>query len=125
MEATEARQRLEEERERLQSVRAHLANDHLDEESADESAAELSHMDQHQADAGTDTFEREKEFAILGQVEGELQDVERALRRLEDGSYGRCEACAEPIADERLEALPAARFCVRHQDLAEGGPNPL
>jgi len=122
----EARQRLEEERERLWAVRAHLANDHLDEESADESTAELSHMDQHQADAGSDTFEREKEFTILGQVEGELRDVERALQRLDDGTYGRCEVCREPIADERLEAIPAARFCVQHQHLAEGAaPGPF
>ena len=126
MEAPDARRLLDEERTRLLGVKAHLANDHLDDESADESAAELSHMDQHQADAGTDTFEREKDFSILEQVENELRDVEHALRRLDEGTYGRCEQCREPIADERLEAIPAARFCVTHQHLAEGvSPGPL
>ena len=45
--------------------------------------------------------------------------MERALRRLDDGTYGRCEVCQEPIADERLAAQPATRFCVRHQAQAE------
>jgi RNA polymerase-binding transcription factor DksA len=126
VDAPDARRLLEEERRRLLAVKAHVANDHLDDESADESAAQLSHMAQHQADAGTDTFEREKDFSILEQIESELHDVELALRHLDEGTYGRCEQCHEPIGDDRLEAIPAARFCVTHQHLAEGvSPGPL
>jgi RNA polymerase-binding transcription factor len=49
--------------------------------------------------------------------------VDRALHRLDDGSYGRCDACREPIDDNRLEAMPAARFCYMHQAQAENRAN--
>jgi len=52
---------------------------------------------------------------ILEQVDAELADVERALRRLDDGTYGVCEACGEPISPARLESSPAARLCA-HDD---------
>jgi YteA family regulatory protein len=119
METEEARRRLDEERARLEEVRASLAEDHLDEESEQENLSELSAYDQHQADVGTETFEREKDLAILERVEAELADVEHALRRLDDGTYGTCEVCGKPIPEERLEALPATRLCLEHQAEAE------
>jgi RNA polymerase-binding transcription factor DksA len=119
MERDDARELLDAERTRLEQVRAGFDADHLHDESEDESTSELSHLSQHQADIATETFEREKDFSILEQVEAELADVDRALRRLDDGTYGTCEACGEPIGDDRLEALPAARFCVIHQSQAE------
>src|SRR5919112_2451127 len=112
-----ARERLDEERARLLSVKETFAGE--DEETESESLAELSDADQHQADVGTETFEREKDLSILERVEAELADVEHALRRLDEGTYGRCEACGKPIGDERLEAMPAARFCLDDQALAE------
>jgi DnaK suppressor protein len=51
--------------------------------------------------------------SILEQVEAELADVEHALKRLDDGTYGVCEACGEPIGPPRLESSPAARLCAR------------
>jgi RNA polymerase-binding transcription factor DksA len=110
-----ARQYLADEQQRLQALRASLENEHLHDEPEEDSSAELSHVDQHPADAASDAFERQKEFAILGRVEAELLDVDRALERLDDGTYGRCDACGEAIGDERLASVPAARFCVRHQ----------
>jgi RNA polymerase-binding transcription factor DksA len=115
----EVRRLLDQEKDRLEQVRDGFDDDHLHEESEDESTGELSHLDQHMADVGSETFEREKEFSILEQVEAELDDVDRALRRLDAGSYGRCDICHEPIGDERLEAMPATRFCVDHQAVAE------
>jgi RNA polymerase-binding transcription factor DksA len=115
----EARDRLAAERDRLEGLRRGFDGEHLHDESEDESTSELSHVDNHPADHGSETFEREKDFSILEQVEAELDDVDRALRRLDDGSYGTCQACGEQIADARLEAVPAARFCVVHQDAAE------
>jgi RNA polymerase-binding transcription factor DksA len=53
--------------------------------------------------------------SILEQVEVELADVEHALKRLDDGTYGVCEACGEPISASRLESSPAARLCA-HDD---------
>lgn len=121
MESDEIRRRLDEERARLETVRSGFDSDHLHDQSENESMSELSHMAQHEADIASETFEREKDFSILEQVEAELADVERALRRLDDGAYGICDACHEPIADARLEAQPAARFCMAHQVQAESG----
>ena len=113
--------RLEEERSRLVAVRSGLDEENLTEESEQESFSELPSVDQHQADMGTETFEREKDLAILESIEAELTDVEHALRRLDEGSYGTCEACGRPIDEERLEALPATRLCRDDQQRAEQG----
>jgi RNA polymerase-binding transcription factor DksA len=119
MEPEDARHHLEEERARLERLRAGFDAEHLHDESTSESTGEISHFDQHEADVASDTFEREKDFSILEVVEAELADVERALTRLDEGSYGTCEACGSPIGDERLAVSPAARFCVQHQAIAE------
>lgn len=119
MENDEVRVRLDEERARLEGIRDGYDEEGLTSESESENLAELSTADQHQADIGTETFERERDLSILEQVEAELADVEHALRRLDDGTYGTCEACGQPIGDERLEALPAARFCLADQARAE------
>ena len=113
----EARSRLEAERVRLEEVRSGFEG--LNDESERESLSELSGADQHQADVGSETFDREKDLSILEQVEAELTDVARALERINDGTYGTCEACGKPIGDERLEAVPAARFCLEDQAEAE------
>lgn len=118
MEDDAARRRLEDERERLAGLRTAFDGDGLD-QSENDSISELSDIAQHQADIGTETFEREKDLSILEQVEAELSDVEDALRRLDDGSYGSCAACGQPIGEERLAAMPAARFCIADQALAE------
>ena len=115
MDDDDARHNLSEERVRLQGLRASLENDHLRDEGGLDSGADLSHVHQHLGDMASETFEREKEFSILEQVEAELTDVDRALDRLAEGSYGTCEACGHAIGDERLAVLPAARFCVDHQ----------
>jgi RNA polymerase-binding transcription factor DksA len=109
VEADEARQQLEDERSRLEHVRDTFEHEHIHDETEDASTSELSHLAQHPADTASETFEREKDFSILEQVEAELADVERALSRLDDGTYGTCQACGGAIGDERLEAMPAAR----------------
>ena len=114
-----ARQRLADERARLAGVKSTFDDEGLTDQSENESVGELSSYDQHQADMGTETFEREKDLSILEQVEAELADVEHALRRLDDGTYGTCEVCGKVIPDERLEAMPATRLCLEHQAEAE------
>jgi RNA polymerase-binding transcription factor DksA len=113
------RQHLDEERVRLNGLRAEYEDEHLTTESELDSLAELSANAQHQADIGTETFNRERDLTILEHIDAELSDVEHALRRLEEGTYGVCEACSGPIGDDRLEAVPAARFCLRDQARAE------
>jgi RNA polymerase-binding transcription factor DksA len=83
------------------------------------SGIELSVADQHPADSATDQQQRAVDLSMLGQVEAELDDVERALQKLDDGSYGTCEACGKPIEPERLEAQPATRFCLDDQGRSE------
>jgi RNA polymerase-binding transcription factor DksA len=119
VEADEAREHLGAEQERLEKVRTSVENERLHDEPEEDSSAQLSHLAQHPADAASDAFEREKDFSILEQINAELDDVERALLRLDDGSYGTCEACGGTIPDERLEVVPAARFCIEHQAAAE------
>lgn len=118
MDETHARERIDQERRRIETLIAEREAEGLGEAEA-EGMSELSAHDQHQADLGTETFEREKDLSILERIEAELVDVERALRRLDEGRYGRCEACGQPIPDDRLEAVPAARWCLRDQMAVE------
>jgi RNA polymerase-binding transcription factor DksA len=118
MDSDEARRHLEAERERLTTVRTGFDDEGLDMSETD-SVSELSGVDQHPADLGTETFEREKDISIIERVEAELADVEYALQRIDDGTYGVCEACGKPIDQARLDALPAARLCLDDQALAE------
>ncbi len=59
--------------------------------------------------------------ATLARAERTLDDVDHALSRLADGSYGTCEACGEPIADDRLAVAPTARTCGAHPQLTDAG----
>lgn len=119
MDDEQIRQRLDEERTRLEGIKADFVEEHLTDESEQVRLGELSDAPQHQADIATETFDRERDLSILNEVEAELHDVDHALRRLDDGTYGTCEACGASIPDERLEALPAARFCLKDQGAAE------
>jgi RNA polymerase-binding protein DksA len=65
-----------------------------------------------QADAGTKTFEREHEMSLAANSRDLLSQVERALQRLDDGSYPVCESCGNPIGKARLQAFPRATLCV-------------
>jgi len=119
MDTDRARGLLEQERERLQAIRNGLGAEHLDEGPETESIGELSTYDQHPADVASEVFEQTKDLAILEQLEANLAEIERAFERLEQGTYGTCEACGKPIVDDRLEAQPATRFCVDDQAALE------
>jgi RNA polymerase-binding transcription factor DksA len=108
-----ARRRLTEERDRLLGLRDEARSALQDERQT--GSSELSTLDQHGADVATELHDREVGESILEGLQAELGEVEQAFGRLEAGTYGRCEADVEPIPDERLEAVPATRFCARHQ----------
>jgi RNA polymerase-binding transcription factor DksA len=114
-----ARRRLRNELDRLRAVRDTLIGEGLAEETEAASVAETSTIDQHQADLATETFERERDQSLLQDIDQEIADVQRAFVRLDRGTYGRCEACGTPIPNDRLAAMPAARFCLEHQAAAE------
>lgn len=103
-----ARSRLDGERERLEGMISAMREEGLDQSEADQTG-ELTHYDQHPADQASETFEREKDLAILERLETELAEIEAALQRLDEGTYGVDEVTGEPIDPERLEAYPAAR----------------
>lgn len=65
-----------------------------------------------QADAGAKTFQREYELALTQNARDLLDLAERALARIDDGTYGVCESCGQPIGKARLEAFPRATLCV-------------
>jgi DnaK suppressor protein len=65
-----------------------------------------------QADAGAKTFQREYELALTENSRDLLDLAERALARIDDGTYGICESCGQPIGKARLEAFPRATLCV-------------
>jgi RNA polymerase-binding transcription factor DksA len=104
----EARQRLVAEKSRVEGLIAEVREE-LGTGSEGEELSELSDYDQHPADTGTETFEREKDLSILDSLESELAELEAALQRVDDGTYGVDELTGEPIAPERLEAVPTAR----------------
>ena len=114
-----ARQRLDAELDRLEQLRDEVAARIADEQAGD--SAELSHLDQHPAELGTETQQREQDQSLLEQLQGELADLEDAYAHLDAGTYGRCEVCGRPIGEERLQAIPAARRCADHQAAAEAG----
>lgn len=64
------------------------------------------------ADVGSKTFEREQEMSVADQMRDSLHQVEHALQRITEGTYGSCESCDRPIGKLRLEAYPRAAFCM-------------
>lgn len=95
-----ARELLARERARIERALADL--------SGREDESELSHLDQHPADYATELFEEELEQGLEAQLREELAAVERAERRLEEGTYGLSAESGKPIPDARLEAIPWA-----------------
>jgi RNA polymerase-binding transcription factor DksA len=102
-----ARERISEEQARVEGLIAGLRDELGTSESED--VSELTDYDQHPADMGTETFEREKDLSILEQLEAELSELQAALERIDNGTYGIDEVTGEPIDPARLEALPSAR----------------
>jgi RNA polymerase-binding transcription factor DksA len=117
MDGDRAKELLDGEHDRLTGIHDGIAQ-RIGGETEAESLSESDNA-QHQADVGTETFDRERDLSILEQVDAELADIEHALARLDDGTYGHCEVCGQTIDEARLEAVPAARFCLAHQEAVE------
>ncbi len=80
---------------------------------------EASAVGQHQADAGSDAYEKDFALSLLSQEQDALYEIEEALKRIELGSYGVCEMSNKVIPHARLEAIPFARFTVECQQQLE------
>ncbi|MDX6393474.1 MAG: DnaK suppressor protein [Streptosporangiaceae bacterium] len=77
-----------------------------------ESAALGATDDEHDPEGATIAFERAQTASLLEQARARLADLDQAIRRIEAGTYGRCEDCGQPITADRLAARPAARTCI-------------
>jgi DnaK suppressor protein len=111
MDTDRARELLEAERRRLQAI-IDNANETEFGQAEQERSSELLEPEEHPADAAQETYERTSEMAIVDHARAELREIEHAMRKLEDGTYGLDEETGEPIPDERLELLPATRYNV-------------
>src|SRR5437870_6039202 len=81
--------------------------------------SEASAFGMHQADAGSDAYDRDFALSLLSQEQDALYEIGQALKRIELGSYGICEMSGKPIPHARLEAIPFARFTVECQSQLE------
>jgi RNA polymerase-binding transcription factor DksA len=81
--------------------------------------SEASAFGMHQADAGSDAYDRDFALSLLSQEQDALYEIDEALKRIEIGTYGKCEMSGKPIPRARLEAIPFARFTVECQSHLE------
>jgi RNA polymerase-binding protein DksA len=108
------------ERERVQSALTHLRDDHpgsLDEEVEEVAAT----SDNHLGETASATLNREIDYTLEDNSGQVLTEIDAALKRIEDGSYGVCASCGKEIAVERLEAHPWASLCIEDARKAERG----
>jgi RNA polymerase-binding protein DksA len=109
---------LTQERQRIQA-----ALDNLHEEnpgSITDETGEDAVYDNHLADTATVTYDRELDYTLEENAEHMLSDIDAALRRIDDGTFGKCTNCGNEIAPERLEARPWATLCINCQRSREG-----
>jgi RNA polymerase-binding protein DksA len=114
------RTELLQERERVQSAIANLRESHPG--SLDDEVEEISNgSDNHIGDSATATLGREIDYTLGENSEQVLSEINSALKRIEDGTYGTCTVCGKDIAPERLEAYPWASLCIDDARKAERG----
>ena len=102
-------------RERLLALRSRLRGEvhQLADNALRREGGEHSSMPIHMADLGSDTFEQDFTLQLRESEEGTLSAIEDALERMDEGTYGECEACGGKIPKARLEALPFVAMCVK------------
>jgi RNA polymerase-binding protein DksA len=116
----EFRPLLEQERERIVNQIAHLQDEHS--RPMDDEVGELTRgLDNHLGDLASVTFERELGEGLEEGAQQTLAQIDRAIAKLDDGTYGTCERCGRPIGEERLRARPWALLCIDDQRLADRG----
>ncbi len=84
-----------------------------------DSSGDLSGYSLHMADIGTDTFQRDFDLGLVTREHEMLYRIDEALQMIEEGTYGKCQECGEPIKESRLRAVPFARLCVPCQEKEE------
>lgn len=116
-ELAELRKRLEGERDVL-----HRQAEEIEESTFRNPQSELTgevSFDEEYADAGTATFERERDLSLSNNIKDLTEKIEHALERIEHGGYGLCERCGKPIEKARIKALPYATLCIKDKKAEE------
>lgn len=93
-------------------------------DTASDSVGELSRVDNHPADLASETFERGKDIALRDNAHLLLEKVEKALAKIQAGTFGQCELCGRQISGDRLAAMPSALLCIDCQRETELHVNP-
>jgi len=104
------RDALVDERRRVAAAIQNLHEDHPG--SISDETGEDAVFDNHLADTATETYDREVDYSLEENSEHVLADIDAALKRIDDGTYGLCAGCGHQIAEERLEARPWATLCI-------------
>jgi RNA polymerase-binding protein DksA len=112
------KQTLLEERERVQAALDNIHDDHPG--TISDETGEDAVYDNHLADTATETYDRELDYTLGENAEHVLGEIDSALQRIEQGTYGACTRCGKPIAPERLEARPWATLDIDCQRQLEG-----
>ena len=86
-----------------------------------DASGDLSSMPIHMADIGTDNYEQEFALGLMDSERKLLKEIDDALQRIEDKTYGICEGTGKPVPKARLEAQPWARYCVEYARMLEQG----
>ncbi|MGA2062594.1 MAG: TraR/DksA family transcriptional regulator [Thermoguttaceae bacterium] len=110
-------------RERLLALRARLRGDmnQMSDNALNKEHNMTTSMPNHMAELASGNFDQEFTLSLLGGEEDALDQIEAALQRIEDGSYGQCEECGAKIPKSRLEAIPYAAQCIRCASQQEEG----
>lgn len=111
----EYKSRLIEEKKSIYDTIEDMKKNGLDISQRDE-VSELSVIDNHPADMGTEMFDKERYYALLDNEKSMLHQIDSALERIEQGVYGKCELCGKNIESDRLEFMPAALTCIECED---------
>jgi RNA polymerase-binding transcription factor DksA len=114
-EMAELRDRLQEELRGVRAQRTGITEAVFSQDQADS----WGENDQESADVGTSTFEREKELSISNSLADLEEKIERALAKIDAGTYGLCERCGKPIEKARIRALPYASLCLSDKQAEE------
>ncbi|MFH1228194.1 MAG: TraR/DksA C4-type zinc finger protein [Planctomycetota bacterium] len=102
----------------LQGDLKQMGKEALDKSRTDASG-DLSNLPLHAADQGTDTFEQDFTIGIMENEGKEIRQIEEALDRINEKTYGMCESCGNPIPEARLRVVPFASFCIKCQSKNE------
>jgi len=96
----------------------HISEDAL-KKSQKDAAGDISGYTYHMADVATDTYDREFSLGLASTDREALYELDDALKRIDDGTFGLCEVCKSLISKSRLKAIPNARLCVKCQEKKE------